>query len=143
MNWDKLQQQHYHDEPVDHICAVNLVELNDYDRLYENQNNLDHVVWQEFCEKYKTRARLYENIRDIDFTKDIMCLWFFKERSDGTAAHVHIDGKQIRYSPNLFLVTKSKKIKFFPTKKQYIRSPVVQLDMDVETYDNIIKRFQK
>tara|TARA_B100001057_G_C22751946_1_gene912135 strand:- start:19 stop:450 length:432 start_codon:yes stop_codon:yes gene_type:complete len=143
MNWDKLQKQHYHDEPVEHICAVNIVELNDYDRLYENQNNLDHVAWQEFCEKYQTKAQLYENINDVDFAKDIMCLWFFKERSDGTAAHIHIDGKQIRYSPNLFLVTKSKNIKFFPTQRQYIRNPVVQLDMDVETYNKIIKRFQK
>jgi|TARA_R110001592_G_scaffold129128_1_gene341434 hypothetical protein len=143
MEWDKLKSNHYYDQPVDHICITNLIDLNEYDRLYENQNNLNHQTWKEFTEKYKTTAQLHETIADIDFNKDVMCLWFFKERSDGTAAYIHINGKQIKYAPNVFLLTKSKSIKFVPTKRKYIRNPVIQLDVDLETYNNLIKKFQK
>ena len=143
MNWNKLQTQHYHDEPVEHVCATNIIELNEYDRLYENQNNLNHQVWQDFCEKYNTKAVLHENFSKINFNKEIICLWFYKDRNDRTAAHVHINGKQIRYNPNVFLLTKSKSIKMFYTERKYIRSPLIQLDMTVETNNNIVKRFQK
>ena len=143
MNWHKLQKQNYHDEPVEHICATNIIELNEYDRLYENQNNIHHPVWQEFCERYKTKAVLHENFSKIDFDKEVICLWFFKDRNDRTAAHVHINGKQIRYNPNVFLLTKSKAIKMFYADRKYIRNPLIQLDISLENYNNILKRFQK
>ena len=84
-----------------------------------------------------------ESFSDIDLSNDIICLWFFKERSDQMASYVHLKGKQIRYYPNTFLITKEKDIKFVPTKRKYIRTPLIQLDMDIKTYTNIAKRFQK
>ena len=143
MNWNKLQTQNYHDEPVQHICATNIIELNEYDRLYENQNNLNHPLWQEFCEKYKTKAILHDNFKSINFDKEVICLWFYKDRNDRTAAYVNINGKQIKFNPNVFLLTRSKSIKMFHSERKYIRSPVVQLVMNIEDYNNIMKRFQK
>ena len=143
MNWDKLKKNHYHDQPVEHIIAMDLIDSLKYDSLYENQNNLDHQHWKEFCEKYNTTAELKEDFSDIDFSKDIMCLWFFKERSDSTAAYVHLKGKQIRYEANTFLISKSKDIKFVHTTRKYIRSPLVQLDIDGTTYDDLLRRINK
>ena len=143
MNWDKLKPQNYHTEPVEHILATNIINLNDYDKLYENQNNTQHHTWKEFCDQHKTKARLHENFDTIDYDPDVICLWFFKERNDGTAAYVHLAGKQIKYNPNVFLLTKSKSIKFFNTTRKYIRHPLFQLHMEVNTYNNIVKKFQK
>ena len=78
MNWNKLQTQNYHDEPVQHICATNIIELNEYDRLYENQNNLNHPLWQEFCEKYKTKAILHDNFKSINFDETELENFFIK-----------------------------------------------------------------
>ena len=125
MNWEKLKPNHYHDQPVEHICAHDIFEVKDYDKLYENQNNLKHQSWKEFGEKYKTNFQFLENFSEIDFSKDITCLWFFKERSDSTAAYVHLNGKQIRYMANTFLISKSKAVKFVHTTRKYIRSPLV------------------
>lgn len=143
MNWEKLKHQQYYDQPIQHICAHGIFDTNEYDRLYENQNNLDHQFWKQFGEKYKINFAFRESFSDIDFSKDIMCLWFFKERSDGTAAHVQLNGKQITYSANTFLITKSKDILFVHTKRKYIRSPLLQLDMSEETYNDILKRVNK
>mgnify|MGYP003130339043 CR=1 FL=1 len=109
MIWDKLNGHHFHDQPVDHVLAKDIYDLRDYDRLYENQNNLNHQSWNEFCEKYNTKAYLRESFSDIDLSNDIICLF----------------------------------IKFVPTKRKYIRTPLIQLDMDIKTYTNIAKRFQK
>ena len=143
MEWNKLQQDHYHDQPVEHICITTLVDTNTYDRLYENQKVLNHQSWQEFKKEHNTNCALRESVPDIDLSKDIIWIWFFKERSDQTASYVHIKGKQIRYRPNTFLITKSKDIKFVYATRRYIRSPFIQLDMSEDDYDNILKRFDK
>ena len=50
MNWGKLKSIHYHENPVSHIYSHAIVEPKEYDNLYENQNDLNHQVWQEFDE---------------------------------------------------------------------------------------------
>ena len=82
-----------------------------------------------------------ENFDDINFNKAVMCLWFFKERSQLHASYIEINGKKLSYLPNTILMTESKDIKFIETKKKYIRYPVVQLDVSLETWKSILKRF--
>ena len=53
MNWKKLKPQHYFKEPVEHIYATAIVDIKEYDSLYENQNNLSHQIWQDVDTKYK------------------------------------------------------------------------------------------
>jgi len=143
IDWNKLKLDHYFDQPVEHICITTLINTNTYDRLYENQKDLNHPAWQDFRKKYEVNCYFREGVSDIDFSKDIIWLWFFKERSDQTASYIHIKGKQIRYKPNTFLISRSKDIKFVHTTRKYIRSPLVQLDMSQEDYNNILKRFNK
>jgi len=48
MNWEKIKPNHFFKEPVEHVYASTLYDIKDYDKLYENQNNFTHTVWQEF-----------------------------------------------------------------------------------------------
>jgi hypothetical protein len=142
MNWEKLKPSHYFKDPVEHIYSQTIFDQQEYDKLYENQNNLEHHVWQEFDKKYKVGFEFKEKFSDIDLDKQVMCLWFFKERSNSTASYVQVDDKQLTYLSNTFLITKSKKISFVETKKKYIRYPLVQLDLMNEQFENIVKRFR-
>lgn len=142
MNWEKLKSIHYHEDPVAYIYSHALVESKEYDNLYENQNDLTHQVWQEFDAKYKTGFEFKSDFDDIDFNKEIICLWFFKERSDATKSYVHINDKQLTYLPNTFLITQSKEIKLVKTKKKYIRHPLIQIDMSNNQWEIILKKIR-
>ena len=142
MNWDRLKSEHYHEDPVQHIYSHTIYDLKEYERLYENQNNLNHQVWQDFDLKHRTGFEFKNSFDSIDFDRDIICLWFFKERSDNTKSYVHVRDKQLTYQPNTFLITKSKNIKFVETKRKYIRHPLLQLDMSNYQWEILIKKFR-
>jgi len=143
MNWEKLKTNHLFKDPVKHIYASTLYDIKEYDKLYENQNNLNHHVWQEFDQKYKTGFELINDIRDINLKKEIICVWFFKERNDRSSGEdIILAGKKLKYIPNTFLVTDSKDIKILEKKDEYIRRPLLQLDLKVEVWDQILERFQ-
>jgi len=143
MNWEKLKPTHYFKDPVQYIYTHTAYDTKEYDKLYENQNDPNHKVWQDFDSKYKMGYEIKENFDDINFNKAVMCLWFFKERSQLHASYIEINGKKLAYLPNTILMTESKDIKFIETKKKYIRYPVVQLDVSLETWKSILKRFDK
>ena len=144
MNWEKLEQKHFHKKPIEHFYSSNLFDSTLYDKLYENQNNLDHLVWQEFDAKYKTGFQFYDDISQVDKNKEIICLWFFKERSDLTNGDaIELQDKVIKYMPNTFLITKSKDIKIISKKDKYIRRPFVQIDFKIKVWEKLIERFDK
>tara|TARA_Y100000592_G_C5387140_1_gene276379 strand:- start:320 stop:751 length:432 start_codon:yes stop_codon:yes gene_type:complete len=143
MNWEKLNKKQYYNEPVEHIHAVSLFDNQRYDSLYENQSNLDHRVWQEFDKMYKVGFEFKDDITKIDFNKAVIALWFFKERADRNAPpHIDLSGKLITYTPNTFILTKSKDIQIKEAKRRYIRRPMVQLDISENDFDNICGRFK-
>ena len=139
MNWQKLKPKHVFEDPVKHIYTMSVFDTRAYDKLYENQNNLQHKVWQDFDSEYRTGYEFKEDFSDIDFQKEIMCLWFFKERSDSTASFVDLEGKKLAYTPNTFLITKSKDMKLVQTKRKYIRHPLVQIDMTSDQWAGLLK----
>ena len=142
MNWDKIKPSHYFKEPVTHIYTQTIFDVKEYDRLYENQKNLDHRSWQEFDQKYKTGFEFKEKFEEIDFDRQVICLWFFKERSDKTVSNVHVAGKALSYLPNTFLITQCKNLSFVNVERKYLRNPLIQIDMTLQTYHNIVKKFQ-
>lgn len=145
MNWEKLKPVHFFKDPVEHFYTASIFDMLEYDRLYENQNNLEHRVWQEFDKQYKTGFQFFEDLRELDKKKEIICLWFFKERTDRTAGEdILLEDKTITYFPNTFLITKSKDIKILERKKKiHNRRPFVQLDIKRSTYEGLLKRFDK
>jgi len=142
MDWNKLKPQNYHTEPVEHVLATNIIELNDYDKLYENQNNLNHQLWQDFDEKYKLGFEFKEDITEIDLQREIVAVWCFRERNDRSKPpHFILAGKKIAYYPNALIITESKDIKIDDGKsKKYIRRPFIQLDINKDTFAKLMAK---
>lgn len=139
MNWQSLKTDHYFKEPFEHVLSSTIFDIREYDRLYENQNNFDHDIWQKFKERYKQTYTFVEDITKIDLTKDVIALWFFKERSDQTAGpFIEIGNKQITYNHNTFFLTKHRRLIIKETKRKYIRRPVLQLNMTAKQFEDII-----
>ena len=143
MNWKKLRKPHYHKEPVEYIYATAIFDLREYDSLYENQNNLSHQVWQEFDAKYKTGYEFLQDIQDLNLNKEVICLWFFKDRGDKDAGNdISLNGKIIIYLPNTFFITESKELKILKRKKFFPNRPALQIDLSKKIFDEITKPFK-
>jgi len=143
MNWKKLRKPHYHKDPVEYIYATAIFDLREYDSLYENQNNLSHQVWQEFDAKYKTGYEFLQDIQDLNLNKEVICLWFFKDRSDKDAGvDIDLSSKLITYNPNTFLITESKKLKILERKKFFPNRPALQIDLSKKIFDEITEPFK-
>ena len=116
--------------------------MKEYDNLYENQNNMSHEVWKNLGEKYSIKFKFLKDIRDFDKDKDVICLWFFKDRADRTAGqYIKIAGQTITYFPNTFLITESKDILI--REKGFIYRPALQLDLPSSTWNTMLERFNK
>ena len=140
MNWEKIKKSYYYKEPVEHILAPAIFNLDEYDSLYRNQNDLSHQVWQDFDAKYKIGFEFFKDLREFNKDKEVICLWFFKDRDDRkTGNDIDLEGKIIKYRPNTFLVTKSKNIKIIERKSDLPTRPVLQLDLSIKEYNKIIK----
>jgi hypothetical protein len=144
MNWEKLKPNHFFKQPVEHVYASTLYDMADYDKLYENTGDLEHTTWQEFDKKYKTGFQLFDDIRKIDTKREIICVWFFKDRNDRSGGEdIILAGKKITYRPNTFLITESKDIKVLEKKDEYFRRPFLQIDLQRNVWEEILKRFNK
>ena len=142
MNWEKLQQKNYHTDPVEHIYSMSTFDTKEYDILYENQNNLNHQLWQDFDEKYKLGFEFKEDITEIDLQREIVAVWCFRERNDRSKPpHFILAGKKIAYYPNALIITESKDIKIDDGKsKKYIRRPFIQLDINKDTFAKLMAK---
>ncbi len=85
--FERLKKQYYHTDPVEHIIGPQIIKVAEYDDLYENQTRFDGTVWKNFKEKQNLKCVFHEDLRDIDRAVDIMCLWFFRERTDRDAGN--------------------------------------------------------
>ena len=140
MNWENIKQSYYYKEPVEYILAPAIFNLEEYDNLYRNQNDLSHQVWQDFDIRYKIGFEFFKDLREFNKDKEVICLWFFKDRDDRkTGNDIDLEGKIIKYKPNTFLITRSKNIKIIERKSVLPNRPVLQLDLNIEEYNKIIK----
>ena len=138
MNWHKLKKQHLKTDPQTVIVCSNLVDSLEYDRLYENQNDLEHHQWQEFRNKYKINFLFQDDITKIDLEREVIALWFFRERSDmNKSPELNIGGLAVPYQPNTFVLTRCNEITINEHSKIYIRRPFMQLEMSVQEFDKI------
>jgi len=138
----RLDKQYYHKDPVEHIYGQQIRTVAEYDDLYENQTRFDGTVWTKFKETHNLTFQFHDDLKDIDLSKDITCLWFFRERADRSAGNdILLQDKTITYNPNALFITSSKEIKIVerPEKKFFPRRPCVQIDIDNEIYLNIKK----
>ena len=140
MNWENIKKSYYYKQPVEYILAPAIFNLDEYDSLYRNQNDLSHQVWQDFDAKYKIGFEFFKDLREFNKDKEVICLWFFKDRDDRkTGNDIDLEGKIIKYKPNTFLITRSKNIKIIERKVPLPNRPVLQLDLSIKEYNKIIK----
>jgi len=138
--YKRLDKKYHYTDPVEHILGRTFRPVAEYDDLYENQTRFDGVVWTKFKETYNLKCQFHNDLQDIDFSKDITCLWFFRERADRDAGNdLKLSGKIITYSANTIFITPSKEIKIKERKKFFPRRPCVQIDINNEMYLNIKK----
>ena len=138
--FERLNKKYYHTDPVEHIIGPQIVKVAEYDDLYENQTRFDGTVWTNFKEKQNFKCVFHEDLRDINRSLDITCLWFFRERADRDAGNdIKLAGKIINYSPNKLFITPSKEIKIKERSKCFPRRPCLQIDISKEIYLNIKK----
>ena len=136
----RLVNKNFHNEPVEYIFARIIIPTLEYDHLYENQNRFDGKIWSEFKKTYNLKCKFHDDLRDIELSKDVICLWFFRERADKDAGNdIKLARKIINYSSNGIFITTSNEIKIKERKKFFPRRPVVQIDIDSKTYLNIKK----
>ena len=136
----RLDKRYYHTDPVEHIYGQQIRTVAEYDDLYENQTRFEGTVWTKFKETYNLKCQFYDDIRDINLLKEVICLWFFRERADRSAGNdILLKDKTITYNPNALFVTSSKEIKIVKRKKFFPRRPCVQIDINNEIYLNIKK----
>ena len=114
------------------ILIQEVIERQYYDRLYENQNNLNHPLWQEFSDIYQIKFKFVEHMEKIA-QGNTTCIWFFKERpqmkrGEKKYKNLEVDGHDIEYQPNTILIT-NKKIKFYENKP-VLRRPCLQIDLE-------------
>ncbi len=138
----KLQTKHLIHTGV--IFVPEIIDREEYNRLYEHQwTGMDEAYWLDFKHKYNLKFKLLENLEDIDYTINPVCVWFFRERPD-TAEYkkyckeknldpykdfidIKIAGNNIGYLTNTLLIT-NKKLELFDNEF-VIRRPCVQIDL--------------
>ena len=136
----RLDKRYYHTDPVEHIIGGQIRPVVEYDDLYENQTRFDGTVWTKFKQTYDLTCQFHDDLRDIDLSTDITCLWFFRERADRDAGNdLKLNGKIITYQANTLFITPSKEIRIKERKKFFPRRPCVQIDINNEIYLNIKK----
>ena len=80
--FNKILKSHFSNDPVEHIYTNNLLDIKEFDRLYENQSRFDSKLWTEFKNKHKLDCTFLNDLNDINMQVDVLCLLFFKERAD-------------------------------------------------------------
>ena len=140
----KLKKTHLYQDPIEHIYASNIFDIKEYDKLYENQNNPNHKVWKDFQTTYNfKKIRFFNDLNDVKLDETILCLWFFKDRSDrNKGKDIKIKDKTILYLPNTFFILYNScqnNIKILKRDTMVLTRPCLQLYFDYETYDKIIK----
>ena len=138
--YKRLDKKYHYTDPVEHILGRTFRPVAEYDDLYENQTRFDGVVWTKFKETYNLKCQFHNDLQDIDFSKDITCLWFFRERADRDAGNdIKLADKVVAFQANVLFITPSKEIKIQKRKVYFPRRPCVQIDINNEVYVNIKK----
>ena len=103
--FNKILKSHFSDDPVAHIYINNIIELKEYDTLYENQSRFDGQLWTDFKNKYNLDFTFLNDLNEINMQVEVLCLLFFKERSDNKKDHdIKIKAKEIKYFQNTLFI---------------------------------------
>jgi len=139
--FNKILKSHLQYYPVEHIYSNNLLDINEFDRLYENQSRFNGERWTEFKNKHKLDCTFLNDLNNINMQVKVLCLLFFKERADNKKSQdIKIGVKEIKYIQNALLILPNNLSTFniLTRKKPYIRRPCLQINLSLKQYNHII-----
>jgi len=143
MLWDKIKKEHYHTTPVEYFRTSSIFSQIEYEKLYENQNYLEHKYWQNLSALLHMPWTYHIDLGSVNRDVAVTCLWFFKDRADRNSGnYITCKDKVIVYGPNTFFFTKFKDYMIMPKKDNILNRPTVQLHMTEQQYQTILDRFQ-
>ena len=138
--FNKIRKSHFSDDPVEHIYINNIIELKEYDTLYENQSRFDGQLWTDFKNKYNLDCTFLNDLNEINMQVEVLCLLFFKERSDNKKDHdIKIKAKEIKYFQNTLFILPNplSNLNILTRERPYLRRPCLQINLSLSQYNNI------
>lgn len=146
--FNKILKSHFNNDPVEHIYITNFIDLKEYDALYENQSRFDGQLWTDFKNKYKLDCTFINDLNEINMQMEVLCLLFFKERSDNKKdqdIEIGVRGfsadqiKEIKYFQNTLFILPNYQLTLnvLTRKRPYLRRPCLQINLSLNQYNNI------
>jgi len=138
-------------EPFEHIIFENLMEIKEYDKLYENMNHFtedkfNEYAWARWREEYDVHhGKMLYDIQDLSYDNKCIALWFFTDRNErGAKKDIEIyspktsNNKIISRRPNSFLFfihNDTQQIRILPQRKteNFLR-PCVQFNFPEDEF---------
>jgi len=117
----------------------NFIKDDEYNKLYENQNNLSHATWKNFNKKIQFKYKFLKDLEQVNYTRQVICLWFFKDRNDYKInKDILINGKSVEYVPNNMLLFENNDKTIYIKDKKIYKRPVVQFNISLDDYKMIL-----
>ena len=142
-------------QPFQHIIYRNIVNVEEFDRLYENMHYFNGVRWTEWKKDYGLDCKLLEDLSKINYDYECMALWFFTDRNERSAKNdIEIystktgDCKRIHRWANTLLffeLNYKQQIRLLKQDKHWakMKRPVVQFRFGLNTYKELVKKLTK
>ena len=139
-------------EPFNYIHKKNFVELNEYDKLYENMHYLNAIIWAQWRKTHELyNEKLLFDVQDFNPDYKCVALWFFTDRNErGAKKDIEIyspktsNNKIISRRPNSFLFfihNDTQQIRILPAKKtQNFLRPCIQFNFPVEVFGELLNK---
>ena len=138
---DKINHSNYIKEQ-NFFYITNFIEQQVFDKLYENQNNLQHFVWKQITERIHYPFKLYKDIQHFDQDHEVICLLFFKDRNQKVLRKdLSLNDTNIVYNQNCMLIYDNTNKRQFRIKvKKGFNRPVLQFEISHSEYLKFLKR---
>jgi len=142
-------------QPFQHIVYRNLINLEEFDRLYENMHYFNGPRWTEWKKEYGLDCELFDDVSKINYDNECMALWFFTDRNERSAKNdveiysARTGGRKVvtRWANELLFFEHNHKqqIRLLKRDKNWstIKRPVVQFKFSLNTYKELVKKLTK
>ena len=108
---ENLKTTNVHKDAIPYMIINDVIDVKEYDKLYEQWNNPDHVLWEIFLKKFNVKVVLQSKVQSIGpfggEEKEYVGYWFFKQRNDHGSVLVKFKNIEIEYKSNCLLIVDS------------------------------------
>jgi len=141
-------------EPFNYIHKKNFVELNEYDKLYENMHYLNAIIWSQWRKTHELyNEKLLFDVQDFNPDYKCVALWFFTDRGERKLTskkdiEIYSTTKNasriITREPNSFLffeLNDEQRIRISPPEETRVLRPCIQFDFSVDVFRELLNKY--